>query len=64
MSWNSKRRKQNRLKPKVEAFYYKYNKWLSSEPRIRWSAEYNQWKKAEPVKPKWLVEYEKESQNV
>jgi hypothetical protein len=58
MSLKSKQRKKDRLAPKVRAWYYKYNKWLAREPATRNPILHMRWEKEEPVKPKWLKEYE------
>ena len=59
MSVKSKQRKKDRLASKVRAWYDGvYNKWLNSEPATRNPILHSRWEKEEPVKPKWLKEYE------
>lgn len=60
MSVRSKNRKQQRLMPKVRAFHDKYNKWLNREPPTYRPVLHYRWEKEEPVKPKWLIDFEKE----
>ena len=59
MSVKSKQRKHDRLKDKAYAWYQNiYNKWLFREPSTRHPILHSRWEKEEPVKPKWLKEYE------
>lgn len=60
MSVKSKNRKNRRLEPKVREFYEKYNKWLNREPPTHRIVEHHRWEKEEPVKPKWLKDFEAE----
>jgi hypothetical protein len=58
MSVKSKNQKKKRLYPKMLAFYNNYSKWLSREPSTANFIAHAKWEDEEPVKPKWLIEYE------
>lgn len=58
MSVKSKNRKKQRLYSKMNDFYNVYTKWLEREPSTAKFVAHARWEDEEPVKPKWLIEYE------
>ena len=60
MSKKSKSRKHNRLEEKRNDWYVIWHRWYDSEPSTSDYKAHVKWEDKEPVKPKWLVEFEEE----